>query len=466
MIESAAAGQDEFFWNRLMRRIEGGQVVPVIGRDLLQVNDGHGVEPLARAVARRALAGLGVDPARPECERVASLDDAAVCWMRVAGREKLQDLYDAVDIVLQATRFPVPPILERLAGIEAFQLFVTTTWDPLLAQAVHAARGVRPQVVAYSPTEPSDIGRPIADLPAPVVYHLVGRAQPQGGFALTEEDTLEYIYALQTPTRQPKLLLDEISKRSLLIIGCGYSDWLARFFLRVTRPNQRLSAARPTRDILADTCVDASLQRFLEHFGVQTEVRTGAVEFVEELARRWGERRAALAAPAPARSPRELRTEVPEVPADSVFVSYAHEDFDDARRLVDALRLAKLEVWFDETNLEPGDRVEETILDGIERCTLFIPVVSRHVATNDPRFFFREWNHAIKRREWYGAGRTFLVPCRVDQTSPTAERIQREIRAAKIGDAFDDETRARFVKRVVETYRELGRARQLEAAER
>ena len=42
-------------------------------------------------------------------------------------------------------------------------------------------------------------------------------------------------------------------------------------------------------------------------------------------------------------------------PSKAVFLSYASEDAEAARRICDALRSAGIEVWFDQSELRGGD---------------------------------------------------------------------------------------------------------------
>jgi hypothetical protein len=44
-----------------------------------------------------------------------------------------------------------------------------------------------------------------------------------------------------------------------------------------------------------------------------------------------------------------------ETPNKAVFLSYASQDADAARRICDALRAAGVEVWFDQSELRGGD---------------------------------------------------------------------------------------------------------------
>lgn len=63
--------------------------------------------------------------------------------------------------------------------------------------------------------------------------------------------------------------------------------------------------------------------------------------------------------------------------ADSIFISYAHKDEEFVQRLAADLQRAAVEgVWFDRSDLIPGDDWQARIRHGIETCKAFILVVS------------------------------------------------------------------------------------------
>jgi len=76
----------------------------------------------------------------------------------------------------------------------------------------------------------------------------------------------------------------------------------------------------------------------------------------------------------------------------TVFLSYASEDVDAARRICEALRAAGVEVWFDQSELRGGDAWEHEIRGRIRECTLFIPVISVHTQERPEGFFRLEWS--------------------------------------------------------------------------
>jgi TIR domain len=127
-----------------------------------------------------------------------------------------------------------------------------------------------------------------------------------------------------------------------------------------------------------------------------------------------------------------MGVESPEPPSTltgAVFLSYASQDADAARRICDALRAAGIEVWFDQSDLRGGDAWDRKIRDRIHDCRLFIPVISASTERRDEGYFRREWAFAADRTRDMAHKRAFLVPVVVDGTSE---------RGASVPDKFNE----------------------------
>ena len=104
-------------------------------------------------------------------------------------------------------------------------------------------------------------------------------------------------------------------------------------------------------------------------------------------------------------------------PSHAVFLSYASQDAEAAQKICEALRVAGIEVWFDQSELRGGDAWDRKIRDQIHDCRLFIPVISANTERRDEGYFRREWALAADRTRDMTHKRTFLVPVVVDGTS-------------------------------------------------
>jgi len=107
----------------------------------------------------------------------------------------------------------------------------------------------------------------------------------------------------------------------------------------------------------------------------------------------------------------------------AIFLSYASQDADAARRIGDALRDAGLEVWFDQSELRGGDAWDEMIRRQIADCALFIPIISAATAARLEGYFRLEWTLADQRTQRMARTKTFIVPVCIDATRESGSDV-------------------------------------------
>ncbi len=100
----------------------------------------------------------------------------------------------------------------------------------------------------------------------------------------------------------------------------------------------------------------------------------------------------------------------------AIFLSYAREDADAARRIAEALRAFGIEVWFDQNELRGGDAWDASIRKQIRECALFMPVISATTQARSEGYFRREWRLAVERLQDMAGGVPFIVPVVIDDT--------------------------------------------------
>jgi len=103
-------------------------------------------------------------------------------------------------------------------------------------------------------------------------------------------------------------------------------------------------------------------------------------------------------------------------PTKAVFLSYAREDADAARRIAEALRGFGVEVWFDQNELRGGDQWDARIRGQIKTCALFMPVISATTQAREEAYFRLEWKLADDRSHLMAPGKPFVVPVVIDDT--------------------------------------------------
>ena len=103
-------------------------------------------------------------------------------------------------------------------------------------------------------------------------------------------------------------------------------------------------------------------------------------------------------------------------PNKAVFLSYASQDAEAAKRICDALRAAGIEVWFDQSELRGGDAWDASIRRQIKTCALFIPLISASTRARTEGYFRLEWKLAIDRSHLMATERAFLLPVVIDDS--------------------------------------------------
>jgi hypothetical protein len=451
---TSPAEDPSLFWEQLLQFIEDGQVVPVVGQDLLTLRLEGRQLLLYSYLAERLAAKLKVSG--DDLPTRGALNAVACRYLAADG--DLEYVYSALKTILAGVgELPIPEPLLQLAGITPFRLFVSTTFDPLLVRAIDQVRfggREKTETYAYSPESAGDLQCTAQQLERPAVFHLFGKLSGFPSYAVTEEDVLEFMHSLQSETRRPHKLFDELTKRHLLFIGCSFGDWLARFFIRIAKRSRMYQAGGKT-DYVADSRVreDSGLVLFLQDFKTRTKVfkEGGASEFVAELAARWNARQPPRSAAAGTAN--ELAGPA-EVKSGAIFLSYASEDLPAAQALRDELERAGVDVWFDKKALEAGDDFEAKIRSRIESCSLFVPIISRHTLTPLKRFFRLEWDHAEKVAVWVPSSARFILPVAVDDTSPDAEALPGSFRHLHWAHLPGGQTTPEFVATVRQLFRE------------
>ena len=99
----------------------------------------------------------------------------------------------------------------------------------------------------------------------------------------------------------------------------------------------------------------------------------------------------------------------------AVFLSYAREDTDAARRIAEALRDFGVEVWFDQNELVGGDQWDQKIRRQIRECALFLPIISQNTQARGEGYFRLEWKLAAERTHQMADGVPFLAPVAIDK---------------------------------------------------
>lgn len=398
-----------YTWDILLEFVEEGRMIIVLGDELLRAAfDGSREESLQQYLGRRMADALSIPASELGTDRL--LSGVVNRHLERGGDRKL--LYPKLKTLLRET-LVIPEPLRLLADIDPLKLFINTTFNGLMEAALAERRGAvpGPMRLVYAPNNVQDLACDIDGLDRPVVYYLMGYPSASPSYAITEEDLLEFVCALQSESRRPKRLFEQFRTSHLLILGCNFPEWLIRFFVRLMR-NERFINPAAQGQLLADSAAksDPAFCLFLRRHsqGIELHPCADSIDFVRELHSRWKRLH-----PESALEPRKKSGEA--MARGAIFISYAHDDIAAARTLRDHLEARGLDVWLDETQLGAGDVWRYEISRNIRECSAFLALISRNTNCDEPRFFRREWNEAIERSIEMPPHRKFIFPVIVDR---------------------------------------------------
>lgn len=105
-----------------------------------------------------------------------------------------------------------------------------------------------------------------------------------------------------------------------------------------------------------------------------------------------------------------------------VFISYAHEDLETARRLYRDLKNRGADPWLDQADLLPGQDWEREIRRSIKESSHVLVLISQH-SVNKRGFVQKEVRQALEVLEEISPDQIFIIPCRLDDSKSTHERL-------------------------------------------
>ena len=117
--------------------------------------------------------------------------------------------------------------------------------------------------------------------------------------------------------------------------------------------------------------------------------------------------------------------------APTIFLSYASEDREAARRIGAALPAYGLEVWYDESELGGGDVWDQKIRRQIRECDYFMALVSAQTEARREGYFRREWRLAAERTLDMADDHPFLLPVTIDDTNAVGARVPEKFQSVQ-----------------------------------
>lgn len=366
------------------------------------------------------------------------------------------------------------PEILKLIESKAFRVVLTTTYDPLVEQAMIKAWGEgKFDVKNFGDSDNNDLISPdrfvLAHDVKPTLYYLFGKATNNVSnygnpkFIVDEEDYIQIIRSWMVSP--PKALMTYLSDKRILAIGCKFENWLFRFFWRAvleTKENKE-DFKHLLAISLTSTPADQKLKEIFKLYNLKFPEDVN--EFLKGLNH--------------AIEAQKRKAFIEERREGGIFLSYCSKDFVRVLNLFYKLRDCGFKVWMDNSELKYGDSYKDCIKAAIQKATVFMPILSKEVSTHQPAnspydendanyHFYRdfEWKEAINRynREQESiesmSNQLKIIPFALEDYNPREKKIPKEIIDTynlifeKTLDSYDKAGFARFIKILKDIFHE------------
>ena len=297
--------------------------------------------------------------------------------------------------------------LKRLLNIKLFPFVITTSFAPVVENAMREIWGNRNiRVLSFCRNPQKDtkpgIGDIISatDMQKPTVYYMFGKSASQPhSYVLTDNDMLEFCQSWLSDQTRPSNLCTQLKDKYLLMLGCGYSDWLFRFIWFCMN---KTSDAKTKGLMASDESTHETLVEYLRRIDTFLPENKTPEDIIEEIEKRVVSYNLSHESEWFSRPP---KTET------QIFISYSRSDSAIAEALYRYLSNNGISVWSDRNNLLGGAKFMDEIETAIENAKVFIPILSNNIEKEamGAHVYRKEWKKALDLQESMGS-RTFIIP--------------------------------------------------------
>ena len=370
--------EDEKSWGILCDQIVRGNVIPVIGPELVHIGNKSSVKFLIDAIS-------------DEC----GIKEGTVnTFSQLAYNEGYQNkkLGEIHDLLTQTINSPENAeyfdnmedneLLLRFLRIKYFPFVISTLFDPIVENMMRHVHREKLRVLCFrnNPGLNDDIMN-AEETKLPTLYYMFGKADGKAGsFVVTAEDLLNFSKSWMQPNDsnnkvKPSKLSDEICQKYLLVLGYDYQDWLFRLFWFAMKSDSFGTGTKHTEQsgMLAHIRQDGELVSFLTNQAKAfCQLEPDMNKLVDRICKGVKEAEKRLD------SQRDNCMSVPEGGTD-VFISYSRGDSILVEEIYQILISKGLNVWFDRQNMHKGQNFMRQIENAIKNSTFFVPVFTNTI---------------------------------------------------------------------------------------
>lgn len=403
-------------WDALIEAAVAGNVVPVIGPNIIcEYNDGMNInETIISAISKQ----LNLSCSHRTFSQLLYDSEFLTNLKRSLKNDNLTNnvIYPLVNNLFNNPKnidqyFIPSNALKRLLGIQLFPFVITTSFSPIVENVMKEVWGKRKVKVLSFCKDPSKdtkagVGDILTaeDMSKPTVYYMFGKSSTiPHSYVLSDNDMLEFCRSWLSEQTRPSNLCTQLKDKYLLMLGCGYSDWLFRFIWFCMN---KTSDAKTTGLMAQDDNNEETLVEYLRRIETFLPENKTPEDIIAEIEKRISIYNDTHEGEKFNRPPKT---------STQVFISYSRSDSEVADKLYRYLSDNGLSVWYDRENLLGGSKFMDEIMQAIENTKVFVPIISKNVSLQamDPHVYRQEWNKAISLQQSMG-NREFIIPINED----------------------------------------------------
>lgn len=386
-------------WETLIDQIIEGNVIPVIGSDILM--DGINLEQYL------------IDQLAKSCGITSSPTNFSELLYdeKFKNRENIYFWLSSF-CANNAAKLKPSALLKRLLSIRQFPFVITTSYFPVVEDTMRqiwGERKIKTMVFSNNPatTRQKGVGdiASVSDISSPTVYYMFGKAcNSAHRYVVTDTDMLSFCSSWLSSESRPPVLTSVLKDKYLLVLGNNYPDWLFRFiWYSMNLTDNAKDPFSKTQGMMVNEKADDTLVKFLNR--IDTFTHKDPLYVIDTIERKLAERQAEIEA---------HRFDKPQKDCD-VFISYSRSDSKVAEMLYEVLSAKGLNVWYDRMKLKAGADWMEEIEQAIETSRVFIPILSSNLDEEGRDFhvYRKEWKIADRRAEGYS--RQYVLPLAADK---------------------------------------------------
>lgn len=298
------------------------------------------------------------------------------------------------------------PELDKMLRSQIFRFVMTTTIDDCIEQLMRDIWGKQLRVVNIADSvdwtqfqkelinsiDMSDPTKTEYKYNRPTLVYIFGKIEEdtEKQFVKTENDAIEFI---EKWMKADGAVIQYISKKRVLALGCKFADWYFRFFWYILKRDfAKLGEGEVALSLDDNITAEHSLKEYLKRKRIfvhpdarkfMTDINLAltpesksieAQEFHEIMLRRRG--------------------------CGEIFLSYSSRDFALASRLFLQLTNRGYQVWFDHESLCGGD-YESIINNAINNASVILTLLTPNIADDyntgsTHHYYVKEWQKAVQ----------------------------------------------------------------------